>query len=153
MYREHISLKSDVVKGEWQHVAVSYDGKTMSFFVNGILTEQKTFAKEAMVVPNAGNFAVGTGFSGLLYDFSVYTKAVAASADMTALTECLPKSDDDLSVYLSLNEGVGSYAENVASGSFASASLVAPAWVPSACGTYGASAATTEVKGTCEHYP
>lgn len=148
MYREHISLKSDVVKGEWQHVAVSYDGKTMSFFVNGILTEQKTFAKEAMVVPNAGNFAVGTGFSGLLYDFSVYTKAVAASADMTALTECLPKSDDDLSVYLSLNEGVGSYAENVASGSFASASLVAPAWVPSACGTYGASAATTEVKGT-----
>eukprot|EP00951_Prasinocladus_malaysianus_P031019 scaffold294965_cov52-Prasinocladus_malaysianus.AAC.1 len=39
-YREVTSWKSVIVAGKWQHVMVAYDGQTMTFFVDGRMTDE-----------------------------------------------------------------------------------------------------------------
>ena len=148
VYREFKSWKSAIEVDVWQHVAFSYDGTTISFFVNGILTDQKAWSKEAMIVPSESDVVIGGGYSGLVYDFALYSKAISSTSAMKPVTECLSKTGTDVSVYLPLNEGIGMYSENIGSGAYKPGNLVKPVWVPSVCSTYGASASTTKVVGT-----
>ena len=150
VYREYTSFQSDLEAGEWQHVAVSYDGTAIRFFVNGIMTETKSYptSDKYMIVPTQNDIVVGGDYDGSIYDFAIYTKAVTSTSEMQPLAECLPKASTDLAIYLPMNEGIGSYVTQYAGGAFKAGQVVTPAWVSNPCSTYGASASTTEVAGT-----
>ena len=66
------------------HVAGTYDGSTVTFYINGVPTS--TQALTGNIVPSSGNFVIGqfaiTGFSpfkGLIDEVGIYNRALSAS--------------------------------------------------------------------------
>ena len=69
--------------GEWTHVAVTYDGTTARFYVNGEETGSGDFAfgtdREAMVVIGADNPGGGNAFNGALDEVRLYDTVLTPS--------------------------------------------------------------------------
>ena len=164
-YREARSVMSVIVKDQWQHVAVSYDGKTVSFFVDGRMTEQIEFSTYAYLhVAGDVELMVGADassdmFMGQVYSVAMYNKVpddVTLEPWVMSLWECpITEPEDDLIFNLLLNEGVGEDAKDFSLQldhpnlrTFGDAKLSAAAkWVDATCSSLGADALTTEYAG------
>ena len=162
-YREIRSWNSEIVKDQWQHVAVAYDGKTMTFFVDGRMTEQKEYSSYAYInVAGDVELMIGADaasdmFEGQVYSVAMYNK-VPDNMDMWVkdLWECpISEPEDNLIFNLLLNEGVGEDAKDFSVNldqptlrTFGDAKLSAAAkWVDATCSSLGADKETTEYAG------
>ena len=77
--------------GAWTHLAATYDGATLSIFVNGVLASSKTVGNNILtsggVLRIGGNSIWGEYFDGLIDEVRVYNRPLSASeiqADMSA---------------------------------------------------------------------
>ena len=146
-YRELNSVKSEVVAGKWQHIAVAYDGTTMNLFVDGIKTDTKTYSAatfteasmEPVIVGNEGGSHV---YTGEVYNVAMYN---AAKTDMASVIKCTAKTsaEPDLMLYLALNEGVSTTAYELAGSYFGNGVITAPTWTDKACEASAPSPTTT----------
>jgi hypothetical protein len=77
----------------WTHLAVTYDGRRVTFFVNGTTREQRTYgsaaaASRAGTALLGGTGARGQSFKGELDDVRMYSRALTPAevqADMNAV--------------------------------------------------------------------
>ncbi|RYX81431.1 hypothetical protein EON83_24225 [bacterium] len=56
----YLAGKTSFVPGRWYHLAATYDGKTMSLYVNGQLEAQSTEQSGPILYPEAMPFVIGT---------------------------------------------------------------------------------------------
>ncbi|UPQ99796.1 hypothetical protein HOP50_04g31050 [Chloropicon primus] len=107
-YEEHTSWKATLMPNTWAHVGIGITGKTMLFFVDGILVDEVTFqdaqALSTYSALDGDDFlAVGEDFDGLLYDIRLSTAAKKSSSYRTT-TQC-PTTEESGDIYFPLNTG------------------------------------------------
>lgn len=85
----HIVTNSTFPASAWHHIAISYDGTNVRFYLNGTLRD--TWAQTLATV--AGSFVLGgTGFDGRFDDLRIYSRALTGSeiAYLYSYTEADP---------------------------------------------------------------
>lgn len=102
--------------GKWSHIAGTYDGETIKFYLNGILMEEK---------PATGNidweflpidFRIGTYFDdnedvryyGQADEIRIWNRALTAEEIRTNMCQKLVGDEENLMAYFNLNDGPGS---------------------------------------------
>ena len=164
-YREVYSFASVVEEDKWQHVAVAYDGRVVSFFVDGFLTDQQAFETFDYIQMNAdvelvvGADASADAFEGQVYSVAMYNKVPmgpALGAWIADLWECpIGEPEDNLILNLLMNEGVGMVAKDFSVNPdhpemrvFGDGMLTpAATWVDATCDTLGADFMSVEYGG------
>jgi len=113
----------------WTHLAVTYDGRTLSIFVNGKLVNSTQFEEKKVIKENTQKLKVGLGFSGLIDEvrLAVYSKdSLALAAEISC-----PVANDTVVLYMMFNDGAGNVAFDYSSystpGKFAEGSTQ-PQW-------------------------
>lgn len=97
----------------WQHVSATYDGSTMSIYVDGALvaSESKTINFSS---PNSnltiGNFSDGDGrfFIGTIDEVRIWNIARTQTEIQATMDNCLSGSETGLAAYYQFEEGTGS---------------------------------------------
>ena len=116
---------SGIEAGEWHHVVGTYDGTTMSLYVDGELKDTTTFA--GPLVPYTGaNLNLGWGQIGRLFDVRLYNRRVTEKeiADMYGLIG-----------HWRMDEGSGSTAAD-STGYGNDATLSGATWTSTCTGKY-----------------
>ena len=140
--REHASWKAVPPLGQWSHVAASYDGTTMFFYIDGILLDKALFTSNLQST-GTGNLKIGENFHGKIFDLQHFgfadTQGALASFEVKHGIQCRPKDqllNGKASAYFGFNEGAGdstrAYAPAAPGPGSAIGALVstpAPAWV------------------------
>ena len=62
----------------WSHLAVTYDGRSLRVYVNGVLMSSK--ALTGALATRAGELRLGSGFKGVMDDVHVWDTALSGSA-------------------------------------------------------------------------
>ena len=164
-YREVQSWKSAIVEDKWQHVAVTYDGTTMTFFVDGRMTDVVVYSTSEYVDMNSdvelvlGADASSEMFEGQVYSVAIYNKVpmgAALEAWIMDLWECpISEPEDNLILSLLMNEGVGMVAKDFSVNPdhpemrvFGDGMLTSAAtWVDATCDSLGADVMSVEYAG------
>ena len=119
----------------WSHVAVTYDGKETTGWING-QEANSTNENSANISPNNEPFNIGwrpfdthSPFIGIIDEVRI-SKSVRYTEDFDVPTEEFERDDDTVALY-HLNEGAGEVAEDI-SGNENHAELIGePKWVES----------------------
>lgn len=73
---DHVVANSATASGQWYHIAISYDGTNIKFYMNGTLRE--TWSKSLNTV--AGSMVIGgASFYGVFDDFRIYSRTLTAA--------------------------------------------------------------------------
>ena len=82
--QHHLKQRGNLVKGKWHHLALTYDGRKMVFYVNGQLQDSKTLNEKRRV--GTGSLRLGqradgrSGVTGGLYDqVRVWNRALSGA--------------------------------------------------------------------------
>jgi len=107
----------------WQHVAVSYDGVTLAFYVNAISAGQSAGAP----VPLARSSVIRIGaratdaqrfFTGAIDEVRIWNRALSQQDILALYNLELTGSEPGLVAYYSFNEGSGQVAADASPGGF-----------------------------------
>lgn len=167
-YREHRSWKTPIAAGEWSHVVVVYDGMRLSFFLNGVLTEEVDFPTWGFLhLGSEAHFVLGADaaaapLAGQVMSAALWNKVPAGIAAAAASWWQCPvaqASSPDLILNLHLDEGVGPVAKDFSAGVagagmrlFGDAALAPAArWVDATCGTHATSPVSSTYAGQALH--
>ena len=118
------------VIGQWYHVAVTYDGTTISLYVNGAL--DNTF-KYSGTVNLTNGFAIGYSAGGRLSDGTfnecrVWSKCLSLTDIQNNMCSMDP-STPNFEAYWRLNEGYGSVCTDLTGHGNSATANINPVWV------------------------
>ena len=92
--------KCQTVKGNWSHVAFSWDGTAARLYINGIKFVEKSGEEFPSVTRGENNMYVGSyrggyayGFTGIVSDVKVYTSALG-DAEILSVAKNLDGNED-----------------------------------------------------------
>jgi len=114
---------SDITLGEWNHVAGTYDGDTIKFYLNGILTEKKAAAGDINWTYAPLDFRVGTYIDNDEVDYSdasidelrLWNIARTQDQIRTAMCKKLTGTESGLVAYYNFDEGSGKVVNDLSS--------------------------------------
>ena len=115
---------SQLPTNSWQHVAVTVDGNTVKFYLNGVLDKTHTITSGGATVPTAsGTFRIGSAnrdnykcLKGNLADCRVWTVVRTAEEIAANRFVRLSGNEQGLAAYWPLDEGSGASVANKVSG-------------------------------------
>jgi Concanavalin A-like lectin/glucanases superfamily len=131
--------------GTWHHIAVVYNGSTVTFYVDGV--SRATPAATTSITTHASNVILGKAggvnyyLNGALDEVRIYNRALSG-ADVTELMNFTDASGADITtgllVWLEFSAGSGTTADDSATGNGAQPATLAasprtPVWVASGC--------------------
>jgi hypothetical protein len=141
-----------IAPGVWTHVAISYDGATLSLYVNGVLDVSaalpngpaQTAGFEWSMSNTSGDAVTREQFAGQIDEVKVWNVARSAADIRADLNDCTGTTSAGLVAYYALNDGPNSTQAADSSASNSPGTLanmnVATAWVadtlpqnPNAC--------------------
>jgi hypothetical protein len=84
-----------IAANTWTHIAVSYDGTNMRFYVNGVLV--RTVARSGAIIATSGPLHIGGNdvwggefYSGLIDEVRIYNRALSLEEIQTDMTTPIP---------------------------------------------------------------
>ena len=113
-WNELTTTSTPLVLNSWQHVAATYDGATMSVYVDGNLIETKNDPSinfsSAFQNLTIGSWAGGNGsiFAGNIDEVRVWSVSRTQSEIQADLNTCLTGSETGLAAYYQFEDGSGS---------------------------------------------
>ncbi|QDZ20851.1 LamGL domain-containing protein [Chloropicon primus] len=123
---EHISDKARVTADRWSHVAASYDGSSMSFYVDGVVKDTVPMSGVGKVIDSGGltmatsQMGLNLGFEsfkGLLHSMAVFS--AARTAEQVKLDASCPQKDTSGVSLISFNEdNSAGFHQNLANASY-----------------------------------
>src|SRR5437868_3392260 len=126
--------------GSWSHLAVTYDGATVSLYVNGTDVADVPATGNIDATTGAlrigGNSVLGEYFNGLIDDLRVYNRPLSATEIQTDMSTPVPLLNQlpGLAAAYSFDEGVGTSAIDD-SGNGNLGTISAASWVPGHTGS------------------
>jgi hypothetical protein len=104
-----VPLSPALTTGLWYHVAFSYDGTTLSYYLNGALkgTNAFSFANYTNHTVKIGGYATGTDVAGMKNDVRVWNQARTRAELLAFKDRRLTGLELGLLAYWPLNEGTG----------------------------------------------
>jgi hypothetical protein len=129
----------------WYHLAGTFDGTQMKFFINGTLIGSKVVSGKITTNSNilcigraAPGFETGYFFDGVIDDVRIYNRALSAEEIATAIYTKPAGSEPNLAAYWDFDEGAGQTAADVSGhgnngvlGSSSGIDTADPCWVES----------------------
>jgi hypothetical protein len=117
-----------VVMNTWTHLAGTYDGSKLYFYINGELqgTTSVTQSKNT-----SGNFVIGGGYSfdGMLDEFRVWNIVRSQSEIQENMEKTLAGDEDGLVAYYPFDEGSGTIIEDVTGSGYDGSKVGNVQWV------------------------
>ena len=112
-WNELTTSQNALVLNTWQHVAATYDGTTMSIFVDGnLVASQNTSVSFSSPDGNltVGNWSNGSGraFIGSIDEVKIWSVSKTQGELQTDMSTCLTGSETGLAVYYQFEDGTGS---------------------------------------------
>uniref|UniRef100_A0A061RIZ3 Btb poz domain containing protein n=1 Tax=Tetraselmis sp. GSL018 TaxID=582737 RepID=A0A061RIZ3_9CHLO len=95
----------EVQPGHWTHIAVAYTGDSIRVYINGGLSESKTFDRSTPIRDNNQPMVIGRGFVGLIDELRVFREDMTSQLE-SQLWKC-PAFPELLAAYFSFNDGPG----------------------------------------------
>jgi hypothetical protein len=121
-------IGDSVVMNTWTHLAGTYDGSTLSFYINGELqgTTSVTQSKNT-----SGNFVIGGGYSfdGMLDEFRVWNIVRSQSEIQENMEKTLAGDEDGLVAYYPFDEGSGTIIEDATGSGYDGSKVGNVQWV------------------------
>ena len=112
-WNELTTSQNALVLNTWQHVAATYDGTTMSIFVDGNLVASQN-TSVSFSSPNGnltvGNWSNGSGraFIGSIDEVKIWSVSKTQGELQTDMNTCLTGSETGLAAYYQFEDGTGS---------------------------------------------
>lgn len=135
---------------EWSHVAATYDGKTVKFYLNGVLTDSKTISTNVQSITwstlptglYAGRYMATTPadasyFKGIIDDIRLWRTVRTPNEIANNYLTKLIGSETNLAAYWNFNEGEGTIAQDLGSNSYNGNLKNGPVWVTSHTSCWG----------------
>ena len=115
---EHVDSRLHLPVGRWSHLAVTYDGTTLRFYLDGVLTSSRAVSGRLRATHDplwmGGNRPYGEYFVGELDEVTVYNRALAAGdvrrLMSTPLSQRPPTMSRGLVAAYPLDSGAGRIA-------------------------------------------
>ncbi|MDD2412129.1 MAG: T9SS type A sorting domain-containing protein [Bacteroidales bacterium] len=135
---------------EWSHVAATYDGKAVKFYLNGNLVESKTISTNVQSITwstlptglyagryMATNPAEASYFKGVIDEIRLW-KTVRTPSEITNnyMTKMIG-TETNLAAYWNFNEGEGTIAHDLGPNNYNGNLKNGPVWVPSSTSCWG----------------
>lgn len=135
---------------EWSHVAATYDGKIIKFYLNGVLTDSKTTSTNVQSITwsalptglYAGRYMATTPseasyFKGIIDDIRLWRTVRTPNEIANNYLTKLVGSESNLAAYWNFNEGEGIIAQDLGSNSYNGNLKNGPIWVTSHTSCWG----------------
>ena len=140
---------TEVILGKWNHIAASYDGNSVQFYLNGVA--DGSFAKTGNLI-TSGGLSIGSRdinseyFDGLIDDVQIWNKALSESEIQDRMYRPIDQTDplwSDLSGYYRMDWGQGNTAYDYSANENHGTLTNGPEWVE----------AYSWERGMVAHYP
>lgn len=151
---------------EWSHVAASYDGKIVKFYLNGVLTDSKTISTNVQSITwsalptglYAGRYMATTPseasyFKGIIDDIRLWKTVRTPNEIANNYRAKLIGSEANLVAYWNFNEGEGLVTHGLGSNSYDGNLKNGPVWVPSSTSCWGVGIDEVSMNDLFQVYP
>ncbi len=137
---------------QWSHVAATYDGKVIKFYLNGVMVESKTTSTNIQSITwsalptglYAGRYMATTPadasyYKGDIDDIRLWRTVRTASEISSNYMTKLTGSEANLAAYWNFNEGEGIVAQDAGPNNYNGTLKNGPIWTPSQTSCWGVS--------------
>eukprot|EP00898_Chlorokybus_atmophyticus_P007656 jgi/Chlat1/7892/Chrsp66S07199 len=104
----------DLEYNSWLHLAATYNGTELRFYINGVLTANATYDYREVMLQKRNNqpLRIGKGFNGYVDEVKLFSRVLSASQiDYAAACTCdkasLAKQDKSLIAFYRFNDATG----------------------------------------------
>ena len=135
---------------QWSHVAATYDGKIIKFYLNGVMVESKTTSANVQSITwsalptglYAGRYMATTPaeasyFKGSIDDIRLWRTVRTASEISGNYMTKITGSEANLAAYWNFNEGEGTLTQDSGPNNYSGTLKNGPVWIPSSTSCWG----------------